>query len=141
MGSFRSNQIYFNPPCLVKCFLWCLLLILQGYCPFPGSYGSCMKDHYRPKIEKNTTLYNLRMEMIRRDLVEKMGLQEARPKDTSPNHIPEEILKEFWAETERYDEIERTESSRQIKKLMVHAKKGMCLKFAKIYFSEYNQCI
>lgn len=69
-------------------------------------------------------MYNLRMEMIRKELMEKMGLQEARPKDNPPNNIPDAILKEFWAETESYDERERTELSRQVKKLMVHAKKG-----------------
>ena len=104
---------------------------------WPGTHGCCSSKrnfNYRPKMEKNSTLYNIKVNMITHSLVEKMGLTKDKVGGggvgaRSWKNIPEAILKDLLEESQNSNRRggggSSNSRSMQVKKLMLQAKKGM----------------
>ena len=85
----------------------------------------------------NATLYDIKLQSIKHSLLEKTGLDEPGVVVNSIKKLPDVIIQEFWKESKEYVEYERSESSKEVRKIIVRAKPGMLYVYLNVEFYCY----
>ena len=85
----------------------------------PACIGGC----YKPKIEKHTTRYYQRVEVIKREILEKLGLEKPPIVTALSKEIPKIVINNFWkgiSETSPDDN-----GQNKMKTLLIPSEKGL----------------
>ena len=106
--------------------LWSLLCYQTWLC-YPTKSDvkpKCSGECYKPKVEVNTRQYYQKLELIKIDLLAKLGL-DSPPRIKNDFVVPQTLIDEYWREAKRTQrEYEKKQAEASTEQVMTYGKKG-----------------